>query len=180
MYKICSKCKEEKLVDDFARRKSSKDGHDSHCKNCVKHYHEINKNRISEYNRQYKEDNKDQFSEYHKQYRKQYYEDNKDKILEQHKHYKKANRPKFNALNAKRNATKLNATPDWLTSEELQQIEEFYREAQTLKLLTGQKYHVDHIVPLQGENVCGLHVPWNLQVLEASENIKKSNKLIEE
>ena len=92
------------------------------------------------------------------------------------KAYRLANPDKINALTAKRRASKLQATPTWLTPEQHKQILEFYTEAKRLEQETGIKHHVDHIVPLQGLNVCGLHVPWNLQVITAEENVRKSNK----
>lgn len=84
--------------------------------------------------------------------------------------WKKANRWRGADYAAKRRATKLQATPHWLTSEQLLEIETIYR-------LRPVGYHVDHIIPLMGKNVCGLHVPWNLQYLTAKANQVKSNKL---
>lgn len=57
-----------------------------------------------------------------------------------------------------------------------EEIKEFYWLAKDLKSVTGEDYHVDHIVPICGENICGLHVPWNLQVLPADINLSKGNK----
>ncbi len=51
-----------------------------------------------------------------------------------------------------------------------------YREARRVTKLTGTWHHVDHIIPLNGKDVCGLHVPWNLQILTAVDNMFKSNK----
>ena len=69
------------------------------------------------------------------------------------------------------------ATPKWLTPEQRKQIVDIYEHMRDCRVVTGEDYHVDHIVPLRGENVCGLHVPWNLQVLPACVNMAKSNQI---
>ena len=56
------------------------------------------------------------------------------------------------------------------------EIREIYEECSELTFLTSIPHHVDHIIPLRGKDVCGLHVPWNLRVIPAQENIAKSNK----
>jgi hypothetical protein len=76
----------------------------------------------------------------------------------------------------KRDAAQLNRTPVWLTIKDHQDIKDFYYLAKALEQVTGEKYHVDHIIPLQGELVSGLHVPSNLRVISAKENLSKSNK----
>ena len=71
------------------------------------------------------------------------------------------------------------ATPKWLTSQQKKEIRELYKIAITMSKLTGERYVVDHIVPLRSEVVCGLHVPWNLRVITQAENLIKSNKLVD-
>lgn len=71
------------------------------------------------------------------------------------------------------------ATPKWLTPAERLQMRDLYVQARKLTELTRGRYVVDHIVPLRGESVCGLHVPWNLRVITQEENLKKSNKHVD-
>lgn len=72
-----------------------------------------------------------------------------------------------------RRAARIQATPKWLSKEQRQEIYQIYANC-------PKGYHVDHIVPLRGKNVSGLHVPWNLRIIPAAENLSKGNKLIEE
>ena len=70
-------------------------------------------------------------------------------------------------------------TPPWLTKDHETLIAQFYEEARRLSDLSGVNVQVDHIVPLQGETVSGLHVPWNLILITQSENARKHNKVID-
>lgn len=81
--------------------------------------------------------------------------------------WRQNNLGKVAAKEAKRRATKLSATPSWANLEAIKNVYENCPKG----------YHVDHIVPLKGIEVCGLHVSWNLQYLPAMDNIRKGNKL---
>lgn len=72
--------------------------------------------------------------------------------------------------------TKKNRVPAWLTAEQLREIEDKYIVAQHFSYLAMIPYHVDHIIPLQGEFVSGLHVPDNLCVRLGIDNLSKGNK----
>jgi hypothetical protein len=86
------------------------------------------------------------------------------------------NPDKANAATARRRARILQATPKWADQDA---ITLYYETAAALSAQTGVPYEVDHIVPLQGKNVCGLHVQNNLRVAKQKTNRSKGNKLIE-
>lgn len=104
-----------------------------------------------------------------------WYQNNKEVKAEANRKWQRANLSYFRESAANRKCNKLKATPAWLSEEHLQEMRNTYSHAKECELLTGDLYHVDHIVPLQGKTVCGLHVPWNLQVLPAEVNISKNN-----
>jgi hypothetical protein len=98
--------------------------------------------------------------------RKEYKESSKERIQEWSKEYFQLNKSDFYARNAHYRASKLQATPSWIDQEKIKQIYKTCPEG----------YHVDHIVPLQGELVCGLHCEFNLQHLPAKDNLSKNNR----
>jgi hypothetical protein len=85
------------------------------------------------------------------------------------KRWKERNKAKVRADVLARKRGLKQATPSWLTPEQWDEMNMIY-------VTCPEGHHVDHIVPLRGENVCGLHVPWNLQHLPAEENMAKRNK----
>ena len=146
-------------------------------------YYKANKEKHNNQTKAWREANKEKI----KAYKKAWYEANKEKLLAQEKAwykknkekvkaYKQANKGKINALTAKRKASKLNRTPSWLTKEDWNEIKDIYRMSKRRSEVEGILYHVDHIIPLQGKNISGLHVPNNLQILKARDNISKGNR----
>ena len=105
----------------------------------------------------------------------QNYAQNKDAYKARVAKWKTENREKWNARCMERHAAKLRACPSWLSTDEKWLIEQAYELAQKREQVCGGKWHVDHIVPLRGKTVSGLHVPWNLQVIPASVNCSKRN-----
>ena len=100
--------------------------------------------------------------------------DVKEKGLERLKNWD--NPAKHLARTRKRQASKLQRTPVWLTAEDHRLMTDYYQMAKELEAIFPWKQHVDHIVPLQGKLVSGLHTPLNLQILSEAANLQKSNK----
>jgi 5-methylcytosine-specific restriction endonuclease McrA len=105
-----------------------------------------------------------------------YYYADVEKSRQKARDRQRQNLPIFAFNQAKRRSSKLQRTPSWLSSEDFWLIDEIYKLSALRTKLTGVKWHVDHIVPLRGNNVSGLHVPSNLQVILGQDNISKHNR----
>jgi len=140
-------------------------------------YYMVNKEKIATQKRKYHIENREKRNAYMRGYiakhrdtlserSRKWYAQHKEQAKEQHRKWCQDNRTKVNSYASKYRATKLKAIPLWA---DLEEIKDFYAKC-------PNGYVVDHIIPLQGKNVCGLHVSTNLQYLTQSENCQKGNK----
>lgn len=120
---------------------------------------------------------KERHTEKRKKQCKNWRKNNSDRVRQYNKKYKTENSELCEVIRGRRVSTKRAQTPKWLTKEHKQQIDEYTKQVRALNKEHGKRaYHVDHIIPLKNDNVSGLHVPWNLQILTASENSSKNDK----
>jgi hypothetical protein len=102
---------------------------------------------------------------------------NREKVAATKKTYAQSNKHKINASVACREAAKAQRTPAWLTDDDHWMIEQAYELAALRTKMFGMVWHVDHVIPLRGKTVSGLHTPYNLQVIMGSENCRKGNRV---
>lgn len=167
MNRICKKCGENKSLLDFKPNKNCKLGYEHTCLVCFrlrqKNWENKNPERHKENQLKWRAQNQERYQEK----KRDWYEKNKDIVFENAKKFAKDNPDWKRSATAKRRAQKLKAIPSWA---DMSKIRIIYTEAKERGLV------VDHIIPLQGKLVCGLHVENNLQLLTASENSQKHNK----
>lgn len=199
---ICNICLIEKEITNFSFRKETRKYRPS-CNKCI---YNRNKDKCNEKRRKRRLDNieevrkkerlkynqnKDKYNKIRNEKRKlnpeRYreldrlrYERDKDKRKECVKRTYQKNRRRYITISNLRTKARRGSAPKWLTTEHKQQIIDIYKECSRLTNETKINYNVDHIIPINGETVCGLHVPWNLRIITQEENFKKSNKLLDE
>jgi hypothetical protein len=159
--KICKICNIEKPLFDFYKSDGTKDKRHSYCKSCCSERARLN--HIKNY-------------ELNLARNRKYYIDNHEKEKEARRDHYRRNKKVYLVNFYKRDARIKQATPSWLSEEMLSEIKQIYKKCETITIESGTVHHVDHIVPINGKTVCGLHVPWNLRIITASENLRKSNK----
>lgn len=173
--KTCTKCEIQKELSMF-HKGNNPDGHRTWCKACM-----------SAYKKQYKIDNAERVKKVQREYdavqnplRRSYFQqryiDKKEHVLAVNSAYRRENLDKHAAKETKRRAAKINRTPAWLTEDDHWMIEQAYELAALRTKMFGFAWEVDHVLPLQGKIISGLHIPTNLQVIPATLNRQKNNR----
>lgn len=168
--KVCNRCHSAKPTSEFHKRSKSRDGRQAHCKECGRESARLSQNarlpevmsRIAAWNKA----NPERSAAHHRKWR----ERNQERVAATNAAWKSANLGKARANQARRREQVRIATPQWAN---FFFIEEAYHLAALRTAALGIQHHVDHIIPLRGRTVCGLHVETNLQVIPALENLRK-------
>ena len=154
MKQKCKKCNIEKSLNSFNKNKNLKLGINYECRDCTK-----------QKNKEYRENMSDLRKQQIKCRTNLYRKNNLSRFRQNSERFRKKNLHKDAERVAKRRSRIKSATFDLHKKE----VQEIYKNR-------PKGYHVDHIVPLKGKNVSGLHVPWNLQYLPAKENLRNGNR----
>lgn len=180
--KICNKCQQAKEISLFYANKRMKDKLNTFCIECHKadNVARKHKNRANQefkakelvYKKEYRERTIAERAAYMAEWR----EINREWVLRYSKEYRDTNKARYNFLCQKRKIDLIKRTPMWLTEDDCWLMSEAYELAALRTAATGVKHHVDHIIPLRGKIVSGLHVPQNLQVIPWIDNQRKTNK----
>lgn len=172
----CSKCGVDKPLADFGKNRSRPDGLAHWCKACARagnaKYYRTNTETARAATKRWNAENADRKAEKQRQWHAAnpgFYADYKRQRRQDGRHNFAAD----SAKTARRRAQQARATPTWANPGK---VRAFYESADALNMLTGEWYHVDHVVPLRSPLVCGLHNEFNLQILAAAENQAKSNR----
>ncbi len=182
MNRVCNSCKLELSLDSYHNCKNLPLGKTYTCKPCAKlrsiKWNSDNKEKKKVQGKLHYEDNKEVYKQKAKElaWAKHNPEKSRDRAR---KRYEGDPSIYFKTVAMRRKRVK-QATPTWLSHTQIDAMQDMYVRCATVTKLTGNKHHVDHIVPLKGINVCGLHVPWNLRIIPAEMNIAKSNTFLED
>lgn len=181
--KVCKHCNEVKPYEAFAKARARLDGYFHKCKACVAATRPSRAGSTvskAQWARWYAANRetllaKQKEDESRREYSRARYETHKDSIRAKQRAYQataegKALRARIQRKRAQRISE---ATPAGLSDEQRAALDYVYWHARDVTRVTGEPYHVDHIVPLRGRKVCGLHVPWNLRVVPAEINLRK-------
>lgn len=175
--KACRKCRIEKPRDQFRSDPRYRDGIGSWCIQCHRERNSSwareNRERLTAKAAVWRDNNPDKARRVNLKFKAA----NKSRLAEQHSAWAKRNKDKRRVSWARHRAAKMRATPSWAAHDRIAAI---YRAAVELQRQTGIRLHVDHIVPLQGKNVCGLHWEANLQIIPGELNEAKRNKWCEQ
>jgi len=179
--KTCTKCGVEKSLDAFYPSRTGALGRESRCRECrtaqAREKYAANPDGKRKRNREYNRANPHVVSAASARWKERYPE-KWAAILEKTRDARYARAVQWAKDNPERNvaktrryqSAKLKRMPTWAAGLDYESI---YAEARRLTEMTGVRHEVDHIVPLRGKTVSGLHLPWNLQVLPAADNRSK-------